>query len=313
MNSPLLSICIPTYSRAEKLRRCLDSITVQFADPEVISQMEIVVSDNASADNTEDLIKNYQLKYPQIRYARNAANLGFDRNVDAVLKLGRGQFLWLMGDDEILAERSLAFLLPLLKTHPDAAYFCVNHGGLKRRGNWELFANGSEWLNNLGLTGGLISQNIYNSKFLPSGRDKYYGNLWMHFSLAFEIMAKRPALLVKSLFKKSQEDDFCRWAVNGFNFTTYFYLYKIVRSLPNLGYEKPAVNKVTLLLAKGLPRNIASARMRGLKISLDKAREIVCGFRAYPWWVFLSLIVFFTPAPLIKILKSLLTNLKLLN
>ncbi|MEI6774123.1 MAG: glycosyltransferase family 2 protein [bacterium] len=72
-NKPLLSICIPTYNRQEYLKQCLDSIVNQKGfDTEKI---EIVISDNASPDKTNLLVKEYQKKYKNITYSRNDQNI----------------------------------------------------------------------------------------------------------------------------------------------------------------------------------------------------------------------------------------------
>lgn len=65
---PLLSICIPTYNREVYLKRLLDSIVSQkgFSD-----DIEIVIDDGPSKDNTQLMVAEYQKKYPNIRYFRN--------------------------------------------------------------------------------------------------------------------------------------------------------------------------------------------------------------------------------------------------
>ena len=79
MQSPLLSICIPTYNREKYLQECLDSIIGQegFSTQDI----EIVISDNASQDGTMSLVESYKAKYPNIQYFRNAENIGAIRNV----------------------------------------------------------------------------------------------------------------------------------------------------------------------------------------------------------------------------------------
>jgi abequosyltransferase len=59
---PLLSICIPTYNREKYLKRLLDSIVCQkeFTDTD---DVEIVVDDGPSTDNTETMVKEYIKKY----------------------------------------------------------------------------------------------------------------------------------------------------------------------------------------------------------------------------------------------------------
>lgn len=73
---PLLSICIPTYNRELYLKRLLDSIVSQkeFTDTD---DVEIVIDDGPSKDNTEELVKTYQEKYKgKIRYYRNEKAIG---------------------------------------------------------------------------------------------------------------------------------------------------------------------------------------------------------------------------------------------
>ena len=71
-NKILLSICIPTYNREKCLQQCLDSIVNQKA---FNANIEIVISDNASSDNTDELVKKYQEKYTNISYKKNKENL----------------------------------------------------------------------------------------------------------------------------------------------------------------------------------------------------------------------------------------------
>lgn len=104
-----LSICIPTYNRAAFLGEALDSVIRQATD-----EVEIVVSDNASTDNTEALVREFQARFPRIRYHKNPENLGADRNFLKVVELGEGEYCWLLGSDDALAEGAIAAMLPLL-------------------------------------------------------------------------------------------------------------------------------------------------------------------------------------------------------
>ena len=75
MTNPLLSICIPTYNSSEYLAETLDSIVSQFIDEDIFSQVEIIISDNASPDDTTEIVESYQKNYKNILYFRNEANL----------------------------------------------------------------------------------------------------------------------------------------------------------------------------------------------------------------------------------------------
>lgn len=104
-----LSICIPTYNRAAFLGQALDSIIAQATD-----EVEIVISDNASTDDTEALVRDYQARFPRLRYHRNPENLGADRNFLKVVEIAQGEYGWLLGSDDALAEGAVATVLSRL-------------------------------------------------------------------------------------------------------------------------------------------------------------------------------------------------------
>jgi len=94
---PILSICIPTFNRADVLRRSLESIT---SDPffQTSRLVEVVVSDNASSDHTDAVVDHFAQQYPWgIRYSRSSENV-LDRNFERALRLGRGSFRKLQND-----------------------------------------------------------------------------------------------------------------------------------------------------------------------------------------------------------------------
>lgn len=128
MNAPLLSIGIPTYNRAACLRQCLESIVCQFGNAKVAEKVEIVISDNNSSDNTSEVVREFQAKYPNITYRKNSDNLGVDRNIVQVVEMSQGKYVWLLGDDDALFDDSLFYLISLLEQ--DAAdYYILNCWG----------------------------------------------------------------------------------------------------------------------------------------------------------------------------------------
>ena len=68
VHRPLLSICIPTYNRAECLEDCLRSL--ERATQGLIDRVQIVISDNASTDHTPEVVQKWAAVLP-IRYIRN--------------------------------------------------------------------------------------------------------------------------------------------------------------------------------------------------------------------------------------------------
>jgi glycosyltransferase involved in cell wall biosynthesis len=90
-----VSIGLPVYNGARFLEQALDSLLGQsYAD------FELIISDNASTDNTEEICRNYAARDVRVRYFRNGMNVGVGRNFNRVFKLSSGQyFKWASADD----------------------------------------------------------------------------------------------------------------------------------------------------------------------------------------------------------------------
>jgi glycosyltransferase involved in cell wall biosynthesis len=97
---PVLSVAIPTYNRAETLRRQLGSLLGQIVGCQ--EDVEVVVSDNASSDSTGSVVAEMRAHFPDIRYVRNEANLGSTRNIDLAVRACRADYVWIVGDDDVL-------------------------------------------------------------------------------------------------------------------------------------------------------------------------------------------------------------------
>lgn len=96
-DAPRLSICIPTYKRSACLAELLDSILTQN-----LAEIEVVISDDASPDDTETVARSYADRFARFTYIRQPENIGLDRNFLAVGAAATGEYIWLMGDDDRL-------------------------------------------------------------------------------------------------------------------------------------------------------------------------------------------------------------------
>lgn len=90
----LLSICIPTYNRAFVLKDTLNRITSDSAFDE---EVELIISDNCSTDNTKEVVSLFQKQHSNIRYYCNERNVK-DENFIIALSYGHGEYLKLIND-----------------------------------------------------------------------------------------------------------------------------------------------------------------------------------------------------------------------
>jgi glycosyltransferase involved in cell wall biosynthesis len=113
MSNILLSICIPTYNRCTVLDATLQKL---FLNPEFDSnRMEVIVSDNCSTDDTQEIV----LKYPLVRYYRNSENI-IDRNFSLVLGYAKGDYIRLFNDTLSFKPNALRKMLDTIEKHMDS-------------------------------------------------------------------------------------------------------------------------------------------------------------------------------------------------
>ncbi|MBC7281924.1 glycosyltransferase family 2 protein [Hoeflea sp.] len=118
-----ISICIPAYNRGEYLPELLDSILAQDTYE---CEIEVVISDNASTDNTGEVVDSYRSRFDRLVYSRADENMGADRNFLKVVELASGDFCWLMGSDDILEPGSIAEIEKNCRANPDIAGLSLN-------------------------------------------------------------------------------------------------------------------------------------------------------------------------------------------
>ena len=103
-----LSFCIPTLNRGSLIGRTLESIISQATD-----EVEIVIVDGGSSDNTKEVVSKFQQDFPSLRYvcskAQNSGTNsvvpsggGFDRDCSLAVALAQGEYCWLFTDDDVL-------------------------------------------------------------------------------------------------------------------------------------------------------------------------------------------------------------------
>jgi abequosyltransferase len=119
---PILTIAIPTYNRRRYLEELLVCLDPQLKDR---SKVELLISDNASQDDTRELVESFQGRGLELRYVRNAANIGPDANFAQCFDLARGRYFLLFGDDDLVVPGAVDKILGLLEAHdPDIVYLC---------------------------------------------------------------------------------------------------------------------------------------------------------------------------------------------
>ncbi len=119
----LLSICIPTFNRANYLRDAIKHILPAVNDKRDI--VELIISDNCSTDETSEILKELPVS-PWIHCVRNDTNLGALKNGLKCIDLAKGEYIWFVGDDDVIRPEGLYHLLHVINDHKNLDYFVIN-------------------------------------------------------------------------------------------------------------------------------------------------------------------------------------------
>lgn len=96
-NNIKISICIPTRNRAKFLTETLENVLQQATD-----EIEVVIVDGASTDNTKEVAEQYRQKFRNFIYYRGEKNMGVNRDMARTIELAHGDYCWMLSDDDCL-------------------------------------------------------------------------------------------------------------------------------------------------------------------------------------------------------------------
>ena len=118
-----LSICIPTFNRCRLLRHALTAVVPQVHAAQ--GSVELLILDNHSTDDTPLVASKFQTS-KSMRYIQNSENIGAVRNVLRCVEQAQGQFVWIIGDDDLVREDTVTRVLSVIHSRPDVDYVYVN-------------------------------------------------------------------------------------------------------------------------------------------------------------------------------------------
>ena len=110
----MVTIGIPTYNGSKRIGRPIESIWKQN-----YPNLEIIISDNCSTDNTKEVIENICKDHPEIRYVRQETNIKQMPNYDFVLRAARGKYFMWLADDDFIEPDFVMRAVQFLEAHDD--------------------------------------------------------------------------------------------------------------------------------------------------------------------------------------------------
>ena len=112
-NKPLVSIGMPVYNTEPHIRQSLESLLAQDYE-----HFELIISDNASIDGTQEICLEYAARDKRIRYYRNERNIGIALNQNRVFELSSGKYFKWAGSHDYVAPSFISACKHILDTDP---------------------------------------------------------------------------------------------------------------------------------------------------------------------------------------------------
>lgn len=210
MNTKLISICIPTYNRPVELKRMLESIdTTKYED------VNIVISENCSPkqDETRRVVEEFRKTTMfEVLYFENEENIGYDRNIRAIMQRSTGKFSMLFSDDDVFMSGAMDAFVEFVRNHENCGYILRSYKFLSEKGNEQdclYYATDKEFpagvdsyieLFDKGVfLSGFTIRTEYAQKYVISDFD---GSLLYQIYLAAEVIRRYPSAYSRILISK---------------------------------------------------------------------------------------------------------------
>jgi glycosyltransferase involved in cell wall biosynthesis len=314
---PLLSVCIATYNRASYLKIALEHLRLQIQDnPEINSDIEIVISDNASEDNSSDVSEEFRKHFVHYTYTRNSENVGFDLNTINVVKHATGKWCWFHGDDDFILRGGLKNILNMIRSD-NFGFIGVTSLPIEDGRDYraEPTIKHIEFVTTNDPTeayfknycqGAFSSLIFLREEWLCEAEDRDYMRYWLYYEPTLRILssAKKKLAYVSTPLVATAQD--CRWTEGGTELYTFGNSCIILDRMQGWGFDKESLAKARIKNSRRLPIILLRAKGNGLTFESKHLQYIWknLGTAGTPILIIATLI-FFTPNVFIRLARNI--------
>ncbi len=204
-NNPILSICIPTYNRENSIKQTLEKLCAIVNNKDI----EIVISDNCSTDNTKSICNFFSNKFDNIVYYCQKENIGPDKNFEFVLTHAKGKYRWLLGDGLFIDKINLSLLLNYVVSE-DVDLIVLGEKERNSSDKEKIYYDGNELLKEIGWHLTWISVLVFNERVINNSDFKRYyesnfiqtGIIFEYFSINKGVVHFIPNICISNLYIK---------------------------------------------------------------------------------------------------------------
>jgi len=214
--APKISICIPTYNRSNYLKMCLNSVVSSEYE-----NLEVIVSDNASQDNTTEVVNSFSDK--RLKYIRNEKNIGAELNILNLIANSTGDFIFFLTDDDLLNDSAISQTIQIIQEHPDVGIIMSKMNILDDKTNEKqkdytfhndtiLFDPGKDALLGLFHAAHVLSRCTIRRDLIDvEGYEKHIGTLYPQMYIIGHTLKKAPSVYVDTAFVTHRINNQIHW------------------------------------------------------------------------------------------------------
>lgn len=175
MKPKVLSLCFPTYNRGWCIKKQIEQLIN--CPKEILDKIEIIISDNCSTDDTQNIVEDAIANGFNCKYMRNETNIGMDGNFVRCCRMVHGRYLWILGDDDIITLKSLVQIVNLLDVTEDYGLLHI----YQKNGLYDKIIyvnNKEEMIKSVSYFITFISANIVNARYISYVKFEDYMGTW---------------------------------------------------------------------------------------------------------------------------------------
>ncbi|MDD3462293.1 MAG: glycosyltransferase family 2 protein [Sulfurospirillaceae bacterium] len=277
----LLTLGLPVYNGEKCIANTIESIVLALQKVSKPDLIEILVSDNSSLDSTRDVVNHFIFNGVKIQYFCNEKNIGYDGNIDAIVKKANGKYVWFLGCGEKVKEDALQRLIEKLMNDADYTNILLDFDIYDERKdkitderiytfNDDIVLEGkNNFLHNK--YGPAVSSNIINKNLWNEvSHEQFVVDGWCHIERILSMIAlkddSKTLILPNPYFILFREKN--GWWTKPNSYLLLLLHVKVIRSMIYKGYDKKIVkyleskqSRIALLMA------IVQSKEFGMKLS----------------------------------------------
>lgn len=322
----LLTLGLPVYNGEKCIGYTIKSIVQALQRvSKNIHLIEILVSDNASSDNTQNVVDYFIQSGINIKYYCNENNIGYDGNIDSIVKKAKGKYVWFLGCGEQVKEDALERLLEKLTSHIEYTNILLDFDIYDERKekitdkriytfDQDIVLEGkNNFLYNK--YGSAVSSNIVNKNLWNQvSNEQFIVDGWCHVERILSMIAlnneSRTLILPNPYFTLYREAN--GWWTKSNSYLLLLLHIKVIRSMIHKGYDEKVVESLELKQSRiALLIAIVQSKEFGMRLSKKILKDMLVLFKYdYFFWL-IALPLLLIPRQLMWLPRNMFRVLKI--